>query len=124
MPTTREIDPTGRFVRATWTGDVTQADVEARVIEIFGHPILSEIGRSLTDIRGAQLMVNGADINAATVGTIIPMLGNRRWRTAYLVAGSFQYGMCRQFIAYTEQYIVSAIFTDEAEAIAWLVSDA
>jgi hypothetical protein len=32
--------------------------------------------------------------------------------------------MCRQFIAYTEQYIVSAIFTDEAEAIAWLVSDA
>jgi hypothetical protein len=123
MPATRVIDQEGQFVRVTWTGEMTPDALRTAAAELITNPSYQEYGRSLSDIRSVRLEMSGADISSVFTGTIRPNLTDRTWRVALLVEGAFQYGMCRQFLTYTETKIVGEIFTDEATAIAWLTSD-
>jgi hypothetical protein len=123
MPVLRVIDRERRFVHVTWTGQMTPEALRDSAAELITNPEFAAYGRSLSDLRLAQIDLLGADISSIFAGTIRPNLPAHRWRIALLVEGKFQYGMCRQFLTYTESKIDGEIFTDEAAAIAWLTSD-
>lgn len=123
MPATRVIDQERHFVHVTWTGEMTPDALRTSAAELITNPEFAAFGRSLSDLRRANINLLGADISSIFSGTIRPNLPHQKWRIALLVEGAFQYGMCRQFLTYTESKIDGEIFTDQDAAIAWLTSD-
>ena len=124
MALARSIDHERRFLRGTWSGVVAAADIIAAVDSLLADPEAWAVGRSLTDMRAAELELHPADINAALLGSIAPNFGQRQWRMALLVTTPLQYGICRQFLALTSSNFSGDVFYDEAAALTWLLSDA
>jgi hypothetical protein len=124
MPLHRSIDQERQFLRGTWSGVVTGADLAAAVDSLMADPEAWALGRSLTDMRAAELILHGTDINETVLGSIVPNFGTRKWRMALLVSTPLQYGICRQFLALTSSNFSGDVFYDEDAALTWLLSDA
>jgi hypothetical protein len=123
MPLDRTIDHERCFLRGTWSGVVTGADLASAVDSLLADPQAWALGRSLNDMRAAELHLHSTDINTTLLGSIAPRFGERKWRMALLVATPLQYGVCRQFLALTSSHFAGEVFYDESAALTWLLND-
>lgn len=124
MVLVRTIDHERSFLHGRWSGVVVAADIIAAVDSLLADPEAWALGRSLTDMRAADLDLHPADINDTLLGSIAPHFGQRKWRMALLVKTPLQFGICRQFLALTSSNFAGEVFYEEAAALTWLLSDA
>lgn len=121
MPIAYAIDQENQVVRTTWTGEVTADDLVSHWEELFADPQALALGRSVVDLRDAELKITGAELDQL-LSTVAPrLLQGRRWKTAVLANKPAQYGSGRQFEVLSEAVSRSATFHDYDEAVRWLV---
>lgn len=120
MPIHYAIDRERDIVRVVWTDRVDDAAFAAHLQKMLSDPEALRCRRSLSDLRGAELTMLGAQLKTRLRGSAAPMLGDSPWTVAILVKSPAQYGTARQFEAFAEGIARNAIFHDEAEALAWL----
>lgn len=121
MPIDITLDHEHRLLRATWHGRITAPDLAEHWARLFTEEALA-LGRSLVDLRRADLAFTGMELSAVLQSVVAPQLTGRRWAAALLVATPTQYGQARQFEAYAEEVSRTEIFHDEAAALAWLLA--
>ena len=119
MPIDVTLDQDRRLVIATWHGRVTAPELAAHWERLFTGDALA-LGRSLADLRRAELAFTGVELAEVLRTVVAPRLAGRSWAAALLVATPTQYGQARQFEAYADKVSRNQIFLDEAEALAWL----
>jgi len=120
MPITYTVDREKNVVLVTWRGDVTKDDYRAHLRTMLQDPVALRAGRSLVDLREANVLLSGAELNAVGDLESTARLGGRPWRTAVLVTShvlTTQYGMFLQTEA------TDSVFLDRAAALAWLVKE-
>ena len=122
MPISYHFDEAHRVVRAYWQESVSAEEVlrywTQRTTE-WGNP---DYRRTLADIRSCKARFNGPELErlvGSTLGSALPTPG---CRTAVLVETPAEYGTARQFQVFFHGIGESRIFTDEADALAWLSS--
>jgi len=110
-------------VLVTWQGDVTGEDYRAHLSMMLQDPDALRAGRSLTDLRQANILLSGAELDAIGKTEADPRLVGRQWRTAVLVSSNFQYGLARQYEMLSQSESTDRVFLDHAAALAWLLKD-
>lgn len=87
---------------------------------MFSSPEVLATGRSLTDLRGAEIGFSSEELREVVVRVGIPMLTGHIWRNALLVDRPVKFGVGRQFSVFTEVVATVQVFYEEAEAVRWL----
>lgn len=87
---------------------------------MFSSPEVLATGRSLTDMRGAEIGFTSEELRELVVKVGIPLLTGRIWRNALLVDRPVKFGVGRQFSVFTEAVANVQVFYAEAEAVRWL----
>ena len=123
MPITYSVDAQQNVVLVTWEGDVTADDYGAHLRTMLQDPDALRAGRSLIDLRQANVLMSGIELNAVMNAEATPLLAGRLWKTAVLVNSSLNFGIARQVEMLSESESSDSVFRDYAAAIAWLVKD-
>jgi hypothetical protein len=122
MPIAYFVDTERGVVFSKWDGAVTADDLAQHCKKLFSDERAIAIGRSVADMRGAVIEFSGDDMRQVTGEMVVPAFQKRRWMTAVVVDGPTHYGVTRQFQAHADAFGRSAIFDNEAEALAWLLA--
>ena len=120
MPIQYRIDPDSEIILRRFTGDVTFEEFEQHWRALLSDPDLPERLVMVVDLRECNLHLHGDEISRLVITVIEPNLGRRRWFSAVVVAAPVQYGISKQFIAYSRGCGVTDVFYDINEAVAWL----
>ena len=120
MPIQYRIDPDSGVIFRRFTGDITYQDLEQHWRVLLADPDLPDPLTIIADMRECRLQVHGDEISSLVIDVIEPRLGRRRWFSAVVVAAPVQYGITKQFIAYSHGCGVTDVFYDMEEAVAWL----
>jgi hypothetical protein len=123
MPITYTVDKEQNVVLVTWRGDVTGDDYRAHLRTMLQDPDALRAGRSLTDLREANVLVHGAELNAILDAEALPRLAGRQWKTAVLVSSTVNFGVARQYQLLAQSENTDGVFRDYAEALDWLLKD-
>jgi len=124
MPITYTVDNERNVVWVTWQGDVAGEDYRAHLRTMLEDPDALRVGRSLTDLRQANILLSGAELDAIGQAEAVPRLVGRKWKTAVLVNSPHSYGLARQYEMLSESEATDRVFFDYAAALDWLLSDA
>jgi hypothetical protein len=120
MPISDVIDHDRHIVVTTWTGTVTGDELRSHWDKLLSDSDAIAFGRSIVDIRSADLAVSGGEVGALLqeLGKRFP--GDRRWKTAFLVSEPVKFGSAPQVGALAATVCVIATFYDFNEAVRWL----
>jgi hypothetical protein len=121
MPITYALDRSRNLIIETWTGTVHAADLAAHWRTYLADPAVMDCRRTLVDLREADLAFTGTELASLVEALVVPVLGERNWATALLVAAPSQFGKSRQYQVFAESYSTDAIFTAWDAAEAWLL---
>jgi hypothetical protein len=122
MPISYSIDVERSLILSRWEGLVTAGDVAAHWKRLFSDERALAIGRSLTDLRGADLRFSADDIRHLTDEIVRPLLDKGPWKTAMVVDQPKVFVISRRLQIHAEMLDSSRIFTDEPAALAWLLA--
>lgn len=78
------------------------------------------IRRTLVDLRQADILFTGRDMDDMIRDIVLPVLQGRDWKTAIVVEKPVQYGTGRQYQVFANRYSKDAIFYDVEDARSWL----
>ncbi len=120
MPIQYEIDCECGIVRHEFTGAITVEELETYWRNFLSENGLPQPLALYTDMRNCSMEVHGEDIHAMVRMVIEPMLGDRRLIAAAVVGSTTEYGVTKQFMAYSERCGVTEVFVDPDEALHWL----
>jgi len=123
MPITYAVDRERSVVLVTWMGDVTQDDYRAHLRAMLEDPDALRAGKSLVDLRRANVLPSGAELNAIGNAEALPRLAGRPWKTAVLVGTTVNFGIARQYEMLSQSESTDSVFEDRAAAFAWLAKD-
>lgn len=123
MPISYAVDKHRDFVLVTWKGDVTGEEYRAHLIAMLQDPDALRAGRSLTDLRQANVLASGAELNAIGSAEAVPRLAGRPWRNAVLVSSTVNYGVARQYQIFSGSEGSDDVFRDYDAALAWLLTE-
>jgi hypothetical protein len=115
------IDREKKLITEVWTGEVQSQDLAAYWKSYLEDPDVMAIRRTLVDLRQAEILFNGFDLDMLVKRIVLPALNGRDWKTAIVVEKSFQYGLSRQYQVFAERYSKDAIFYNSEEARQWLM---
>lgn len=104
----------------TWRGDITKDEYRAHLRMMLQDSDALRAGRSLVDLRQANVLLSGAELVAIGDAEAVPRLGVRQWRTAVLVSS---YVLTTQYGIFLQSESTDSVFLDQAAALAWLVKD-
>jgi len=124
MPITYSIDREKKLITEVWTGEISAECLKAYWQQYLANPEVLEIRRTLVDLRQAEILFRGSDLDALIKNIVLPVLNGRVWKTAIVVEKPFQFGVSRQYQAFAERYSKDAIFRDMVEARHWLIGPA
>ena len=79
------------------------------------------IRRTLVDLRQAEIVFPGSDLERLIQSLVLPVLKGKDWKTAIVVEKSHQFGVSRQYQTFADHYSKDAIFYDLGEARLWLI---
>lgn len=108
-------------MRVRWTGRIDAEALAAAWRKLFSNPEALALGRSLTDLRGAEVALSMEDLQRLVRDLSGPLLAGRPWRNAILVERPFCYGIARQFAAFAEGTAQVHVCSDQEEAERWLL---
>ena len=120
MPIQYRIDPDSGVIFRRFTGDITLQDFEQHWRSLLEDPALQEPLAMIVDMRECRLLVHGDELSSLIVNVIEPRLGRRRWFSAVVVAAPVQYGITKQFIAYSHGCGITDVFYDMEDAVEWI----
>ena len=120
MPIHYRIDPDSGVIFRRFTGDITLQDFEQHWRALLADPELPDPLTIIADMRECRLLVHGDEVSSLVIDVIEPRLGHRRWFSAVVVAAPVQYGISKQFIAYSRGCGITDVFYDMEEAVSWL----
>jgi hypothetical protein len=120
MPITYTIDREKKLITEVWTGEITAGDLATYWKRYLDDPEVLAIRRTLVDLRQANILFNGSDLQILIQTIVLPVLNGRDWKTAIVVEGNIQYGVSRQYQFFAEHYSKDAIFDNMDEARHWL----
>lgn len=120
MPIGYRIDRELGIVVTTWAGKITAATAETHYQAMLRDEEALSCGKSLADLREANLELTGFEFKEVITKTVLPNLGSRRWVSAILVQKPYQFGVARQYDAFASTYSFNSIFYDYDEALNWL----
>lgn len=122
MPITYTIDHEKKLITEVWTGEVRANDLAAYWKQYLEDPDVLAIRRTLVDLRQAEILFNGLDLDRLIHTIVLPALYGRDWKTAIVVEkSSSQHGMSRQYQFFANHYSKDAIFYNAEEARHWLM---
>jgi hypothetical protein len=84
-------------------------------------PDVLAIRRTLVDLRQADILFKGSDLDSLIQSIVLPVLNGRDWKTAIVVEKPLQFGVSRQYQVFADRYSKDAIFYDLEEARNWLI---
>ena len=121
MPNTYRYDAGPDLVRVQSTGDVTASEVRADYEALATEPWMRPGLRFLADHRGARTLPPSSKVETAAFATARAATYVGGAGIAVIVPDTVQYGVIRQFDAYSEMSGAEARpFYGEDEALAWL----
>lgn len=123
MPITYTVNTEQNFVQVTWRGDVTGEEYRAHLRKMLRDPDALRAGRSLTDLREANVLMSGAELNAIGNADAVPLLIGLRWKTAVVVSSPLNFGLTRQYQIVSQSEDTDCVFRDPDDALAWLLED-
>lgn len=121
MPITYATDCEKKLITEVWTGEITAECVAAYWKRYLDDPEVLAIRRTLVDLRQANILFTGSDLQTLIQNIVLPVLKGRDWKTAIVVEGPIQYGVSRQYQVFADIYSTDAIFYDIEEALHWLM---
>lgn len=122
MPIQFEIDRVHGIVYHDFDGPITFGELETYWRTFLSKNDLPRPLALFADMRKCTMEVHGDDIQAIVHTVIEPLLGERRWVAAAVVGSTTEYGVTKQFMAYSERCGITEVFLDADEALAWLRS--
>ena len=124
MPIKYRIDEALGIIRHEFTGEISRSEFESYWERVLSDQSVPEPLVMMADMREWTLMINGDDVFHIVRESIAPRIGERRWIAAAVVSTPAQYGVARQFMAYSDGFGTTEIFDDPDSAIAWLIDTA
>lgn len=121
MPITYSIDREQKLITEIWTGEINAECLAAYWQRYLEDPEVLAIRRTLVDLREAEILFKGSDLNRLIQTIVLPVLKGRDWKTAIVVEKSHQFGVSRQYQTFADHYSKDAIFYDVGEARNWLI---
>lgn len=121
MPITYRLDHARRIIVETWSGAVNEAELATHWRGYLADPDVMHCRRTLVDLREAEIAFTGSELAGLVHRIVAPVLGDRKWVSAILVASPLQYGQSRQYQVFAESYSTDAIFQDWQAAEEWLL---
>jgi hypothetical protein len=110
---------TGVFIER-WHGDVTIADLKNFWTEKLSIQKRTGCWITLCDVRNSRPTFSVEELRSLVRSTFHSLLADPGAVGAVLTKEGMQYGVARQFIAFSEPIQSTELFTDEAQAYAWL----
>jgi len=120
MPITYTIDPDQKLIIGVWTGEIRAADLAESWKRLLGDHEAMAIRRNIADVRQAEILFNGWEMNNIIRSIVRPMLAGRDWKTAIVAEKPLQIAMSRQYQVFADTYSEDAIFRSIEEARSWL----
>jgi hypothetical protein len=121
MPITYTIDPEKKLITEVWDGEISDKCLAAYWREYLADPAVLAIRRTLVDLRHANILFSGADLDFLIRSIVLPVLKDRDWKTAIVVENSTQFGVSRQYHVFADCYSKDAIFHNLEDAQSWLL---
>jgi len=121
MPIHYVVRPQDEFVNVIWSGTITADDLRQSWSTILADPEVLRIGRTLTDLRDADLDFSGDELAQVVQDVALPVLTGRDWRAAILVRSPVQFGVSRQYQVFADAIGEDAVFFDPVAARDWLL---
>lgn len=121
MPISYTIDSARRVVLERWIGDIYGSDLSEHWRVMTGDPAAMGCRGSLADITECTFHIAGDELSKIIRAVVIPALLSNSWKAAILVNGPVQFGLARQYGAWTDDKHEMAIFSDRESALAWLL---
>lgn len=122
MPIEYRIDRGLGVVHHEFTGAISLEDFEQHWRRFLADPELPDPLFMFADMRNCRIVVHGADAQYLVQAVVNPLLGDRRWVSSVVVASPCDYGVTKQFIAYSEKFGDTEVFFDLDEATRWLAA--
>ncbi len=123
MPISYSVDRERNVVLVTWVGDVTKDDYRAHLRAMLEDPDALRAGKSLVDLRLANVLPSGAELNAIGNAEALPRLAGQPWKSAVLVGSPVNFGIARQYEMLAQSESTDFVFEDRSAALAWLAKD-
>jgi hypothetical protein len=120
MPITYTIDRREKLINELWTGEIDAKCLEAYWRRYLDDPDVLEIRRTLVDLRQAEILFKGSELDNLIKTIVLPVLNGRDWKTAVVVEKPVQFGVSRQYQCFADHYSKDAIFYDLEKAHTWL----
>jgi len=116
MPITYTINSEKNLITETWTGEIMANNLEAYWKRYLADPDVMAIRRTLVDLRQAEILFNGFDLDMFVKRIVLPALNGRDWKTAIVVEKSLQHSLSQQYQIFAEHYSKDAIFYNMEDA--------
>jgi hypothetical protein len=120
MPITYTIDHDQKLITEVWAGEIHAADLAEYWKRYLGDPDVLAIRCTIADLRQAEILFNGSDMDNLIQSIVRPVLAGKDWKTAIVVEKPLQFGISRQYQVFANQYSKDAIFRSIEEARNWL----
>jgi hypothetical protein len=120
MPITYTIDADQKLIIGVWTGEIRAADLAEHWKRLLGDHEAMAIRRNIADVRQAEILFNGWEMNNLIRSIVRPRLAGRDWKTAIVAEKSLQFAMSRQYQVFAKSYSEDAVFRSIEEARSWL----
>jgi hypothetical protein len=120
MPITYTIDREEKLITEVWTGEIQAEYLEAYWRQYLKDPEVLAIRRTIVDLRRADMLFTGEDLDGLIQSVVLPALKGRDWKTALVVESSSQYGVSRQYQHFAHYYSKDSIFHNMEDARNWL----
>lgn len=108
------------LIEETWSGAVNAADLKAYWQTYLTDPEVLQLRKTLVDLRRAKIEFLGHQLDSLIATVVLPVLGDRAWKTALVVLNPVQYGVSRQYQVFADRYSQDSIFHCMDTARAWL----
>jgi hypothetical protein len=120
MPIIYTIDQEEKLITEVWTGEVNAEDLAAYWKRYLKDPDVLAIRRTIVDLRQANMLFTGAELDGLIQSIVLPALQGRDWKTALVVESPLQRGVSRQYQHFAHYYSKDAIFHNLEDARNWL----
>ena len=114
------IDSETGIVHHGFTGEIALADLERHWRRLLADPELPEPLFMFADMRDCHVLLDGNETHYLAHEVIEPLLNGRRWVSSVVVGSTCDYGVTKQFIAYSGQFGETEVFMELHEAVCWL----
>ena len=121
MPITYTTDREKKLITEVWTGEIKAECLAAYWKQYLEDPDVLAIRRTLVDLRQADILFKGSDLDSLIQSIVLPVLKGKDWKTAIVVEKPLQFGVSRQYQVFADRYSKDAIFYDLEEARNWLI---